>query len=155
MRFTDIPRPALILGVAGLIPFLIGAALLLVPPGTLPTLGLTRSQPQGGVFLLIRYGTVILCFMAGCLWGFAARPDRRPTTTELAVTVLPAIWITYALAIAGTNQDHMLALILGFLALLPADFVFQRAGIAPVWWMSLRIPLTSVVVACLLVGVLS
>lgn len=150
--FAEIPRAALILGVAGLIPFFIGMLLLLVSPGTLPTFGLTRSQPVGGVFLLIRYGTIILCFMAGCLWGFAARPGRTPTLAELGVTVLPTIWVAYVLALAENNTDQLLGLIFGFIALLPADLVFQRAGIAPGWWLALRIPLTLCVVLCLLAG---
>ena len=34
------------------------------------------------------------------------------------------------------------------------DVTFQRAGVAPAYWLSLRLPLTAGVIACLLVGAL-
>ncbi|MEL6583998.1 MAG: DUF3429 domain-containing protein [Pseudomonadota bacterium] len=150
--FAPVPRAAAILGAAGLIPFVIGAALLLTTPGTIPTLALAPSQPQGGEFLLIRYGTIILCFMAGCQWGFLARPGRTPNATELVISVLPAIWATYVLALAETSADQLLGLIIGFLLLIPADYTFQVREIAPNWWLTLRLPLTLVVVICLSIG---
>ena len=45
-------------------------------------------------------------------------------------------------------------LIFGFLGLLALDWQFWRWGLAPRWWMHLRLPVTAAVVACLLVGVL-
>jgi hypothetical protein len=46
-------------------------------------------------------------------------------------------------------------LILGFVALLAIDASAARQGLAPAWWMSLRLLLTTVVVACLAIGVLA
>lgn len=152
MRY--IPLPALVLGALGLLPFALGALLTLLPPATIWTFGLTNSQPAGGVLLLARYGTIILCFMAGALWGFAAAGNRRPGWLELIVAVLPALWLVFSLAHV-TIQDALWALALGFIALIPADMVFQRVGLAPPWWMALRIPLTIVVVACLAIGALA
>ncbi|MGB0497844.1 MAG: DUF3429 domain-containing protein [Rubricella sp.] len=149
---TDIPRPALILGFAGLLPFLWGALLVLFPM-TFPTFGVTFPGAYGGQVLLLRYGTIILAFMAGCLWGFAAQRGRRPAWTELIVSVLPAIWLFFALAFPGTAG--LWALLGGFVALLGADLMFAHRGIAPAWWMALRIPLTVIVSACLLVGALA
>jgi hypothetical protein len=37
-------------------------------------------------------------------------------------------------------------------ALLPIDWTAARAGLAPPWWMRLRLLLTTVVAACLVVG---
>jgi hypothetical protein len=37
-------------------------------------------------------------------------------------------------------------------ALLPIDWTAVRAGLAPSWWMSLRLLLTMVVVICLAIG---
>ncbi len=48
---------------------------------------------------------------------------------------------------AGTN------LIFGFLGLLALDFAFWRWGLAPAWWMQLRVLLTGLVILCLCVGV--
>lgn len=49
---------------------------------------------------------------------------------------------------AGTN------LIFGFLGLLLLDGACLHWDVTPDWWMSLRILLTTIVVACLAVGVL-
>ncbi len=46
-------------------------------------------------------------------------------------------------------------LIAGFAALLAVDASATRQGLAPGWWMRLRLILTSVVVICLAVGVLA
>ena len=47
-----------------------------------------------------------------------------------------------------------LALLAGFVGLLALDWAFAWAGLAPAWWMRLRIGLTAVVAACLLPVVL-
>jgi hypothetical protein len=39
-------------------------------------------------------------------------------------------------------------------ALQVIDVAFQRAGVAPAYWLTLRLPLTGVVLACLLIGAL-
>ena len=39
-------------------------------------------------------------------------------------------------------------------ALLLLDYSFQRQGLAPPWWMRLRILLTAIVLACLSVPIL-
>jgi len=64
-----IPKAALYLGLAGVLPFAY-AALCLVIPSAAP-LGdwlLPNFAPD---ILLRNYGIVILCFMAGVIWGFA------------------------------------------------------------------------------------
>jgi hypothetical protein len=45
-------------------------------------------------------------------------------------------------------------LMAGFAGLLMIDAAFARQGLAPPWWMTLRVPLTVMVVACLAVGLL-
>ena len=69
-----IPPAALLLALAGLIPFLWGALLVL---GL--TSGADWSLPAvltgDGRLLMVRYGGIILPFMAGVLWGFATRAD--------------------------------------------------------------------------------
>ena len=71
-----IPRAALALGLAGLLPFAYGLATILSPAlaeATIRTIG-----PRfAGQYVLIAYGTVILCFMSGVLWGFAAKGAER------------------------------------------------------------------------------
>lgn len=148
---TRIPSSALLLGLAGLLPFLWGASssaglLLEYMPG--PTLPAAFT----GTALLVTYGTIILCFMAGVIWGFAAKADGAWMPAGLAVSVLPALWI---FGFSGQPEGvTLLALIAGFAGLLAVDYACIRAGLAPPWWMGLRILLTGVVVFCLAIGFL-
>jgi hypothetical protein len=45
-------------------------------------------------------------------------------------------------------------LMTGFVGLLGLDWMFWRQGLAPLWWMHLRVLLTVVVVVCLLTVVI-
>jgi hypothetical protein len=149
---TRVPWPALALGIAGLLPFLYALLLLFSVPGRWPTLGLVPSAPEGGALVLERFGAVVLGFMAGCLWGFASAPERRPTLPVLAATAVPAL--AAALALRGEPALSCLWLAFGFVVLQAIDVVFQRRAIAPAYWLSLRLPLTAIVIACLLAGTL-
>lgn len=147
---TDIPRAPLLLGLAGLIPFLWGAATLLNP--SLQNWAAHTLGPRFvGPYVQLAYGTVILAFMSGVLWGFATKTSGNRAATGYALSVIPALW-AFAMVgggpvAAGTN------LIFGFLGLLCLDYAFWRWTLTPVWWMKLRILLTAIVVASLSVGV--
>ncbi len=147
-----IPVPALLVGVAGLLPFLYAVGLVLVAEGTLPTLGLFSSDRAGGVLVLERFGAAILGFMGGCLWGFAAAPGRVPTALLLVASAVPPILA--ALAIRPSPALSCLWLAFGFVVVQAIDLAFHRAGVAPAWWPGLRLPLSAAVIACLLVGAL-
>ena len=148
---TRIPAPALILGLAGLIPFVYGALSLLLPG--LAALGQAWSPYHSGRALLQIYGIVILCFMSGVIWGFAARADGPNATLFYGLSVLPAIFVF--LTAFGDPRASLMVLIAGFLALLAIDASAARQGLAPAWWMRLRLMLTGVVVICLGIGVLT
>jgi len=147
-----IPTAALLLGLAGLIPFLWGAATLY-----LPGLGAWSSGAFGarmtGHFLLQGYGIVILCFMSGVLWGFATRATGAVAATGYGLSVLPALWAFFM----GTGNPYaaMVALSAGFVGLLGLDLMFWKQDLAPPWWMRLRLLLTGVAVACLGAGALA
>lgn len=138
-----IPGPALLLGLGGLLPFLYAAAATIAP-------GLTVSPAFGPVGVFEVYGVVIFCFMAGCLWGFAAK-DGADLMKWLGLSVIPAIAIFFAILLEGANLTVIL--MVAFPALLVFDIAFARAGLAPGWWLTLRYLLTAVVTSCLAVGV--
>lgn len=141
-----IPRSALYLGLSGLLPFLWGAATIVVPD-----LGLWAAQTIGarftGPFVLLNYGIVILSFMSGVLWGFATRAEGRDAAVGYTLSVLPALWVFFM--VAGGLTASAIHLIAGFVGLLALDWSFWRQGLAPPWWMRLRLVLTAGVVACL------
>ena len=147
MLDARIPRSALILGLAGLLPFAWGVATLWFPSLALQTVALIGPRfigPYVGLF----YGAVILSFMSGVLWGFATKAEGQVAATGYALSVLPALWVFFTTG--GGDQAAAIALMAGFVGLLGLDWLFWNQGLAPAWWMKLRLILTAGVVACLL-----
>jgi hypothetical protein len=141
---TAIPKSALLLGLAGLIPFLATAcALLIGQPAFLA--GLDAR-------IMLHYGTIILAFMSGVLWGFATKAEGRAAAQGYILSVIPALWAFFTTM--GAPLQGLYALILGFLGLLGLDWHFWHSGLAPAWWMHLRLILSAVVLACLAIAVM-
>lgn len=148
-----IPRAPLILGLSGLLPFAFGALIATFPDADPTKAGSPALVSKNGVQLLGLYGTIILSFMSGVLWGFVTKAEGAKATTGYVLSVLPALWAFWALLMGvGTYPASMFSLILGFLGLLMLDYFFYREGLTPPWWMRLRILLTSIVVLCLGIG---
>lgn len=146
---SNIPRPALILALAGLIPFLVGA-LTVLSPGLLPEVGRFGGDADSGRALLVLYGTIILSFMSGCLWGFASRHGRKPGWVELTLGVVPPLFILFGLS--PNDAASCLILTYAFAGLLLIECWYARRSVVVWWWLSLRIPLTVSVSAFLLIG---
>lgn len=138
-----IPRAALLLGLAGVLPFAWGLLTTWFPglvPGWLP-------QRLVGPYVQVFYGSVILSFMSGVLWGFATKASGRAAAIGYGVSTLPALWVAF---LVGDGWERSsLVLIAGFLGLLALDAGFQKHGLAPGWWLRLRLLLTGLVVICL------
>ena len=147
---SRVPLSALLLGLAGAIPFAWGALTLL--SDGLAVWGVARLGPRFvGPYVQIFYGAVILSFMSGVLWGFATKASGTVAATGYALSVIPALWAFFFTG--GGPVSAATYLIFGFLGLLGLDWLFWRQGLAPPWWMHLRVLLTAIVVACLLVTV--
>lgn len=140
---TRMPASALILGLAGLIPFLWGALTLLQPD--LAQWGARMFGARFvGPYVQLFYGAVILSFMSGVLWGFATRASGAVAAAGYALSVIPALWAFFMTG--GGPVAAAMNLMAGFAGLLLLDWFFWRAGLAPAWWMSLRVILTLVVI---------
>lgn len=147
-----IPRAALILGLAGLIPFLWSAATHLSP--ALAGWGGRFLPPMFiGAYVGLTYGTIILSFMSGVLWGFATRAAGRAAAVGYSLSVIPALW-AFAM-VTDASDISAIYLVAGFAGLLLLDQSFAAQGLAPAWWMRLRLILTAVVIACLAVPILA
>jgi hypothetical protein len=142
----NIPRSALVLGLAGLLPFLWGAATVLLPDLGMRAMGLIGGRFIGP-YIQIAYGTVVLAFMAGVLWGFATRAAGQLAALGYTLSVVPALWAFFM--VGGGAVSAAVNLATGFAGLLLLDWFFWNAGLAPRWWMALRVPLTLVVLLCL------
>jgi hypothetical protein len=145
-----IPLAPLLLGLAGLIPFVWGALTYLIDP--LAQWGAQTLGPRFvGPYVQLFYGSVILSFMSGVLWGFATKAEGARAATGYGLSVIPALWAFFMTGGGPTTAG--MNLIFGFLGLLALDFAFTNWGLTPRWWMSLRVLLTTIVVLCLAVGV--
>lgn len=135
-----IPKPARILGFAGLIPFVLGAALVWA----------SSDYAYAAFNAQTIYAAVILSFLGGVQWGFAAGgigPGAGPSWERLGWSVLPALFGWAALFL--DEAAKIVALMLGFLAAFVIDRRWAAMGRAPVWYARLRRDLTAVVILCL------
>ena len=83
--------------------------------------------------------------MSVVLWGFATRDEGW---VGYALSVIPALWAFFM--VGGGPTSAAVNLAVGFLGLLLLDYQFWSRGLAPTWWMQLRILLTAIVVLSLL-----
>ncbi len=143
----QVPRSALLLGFAGLIPFIWGALTMAIPD-----LGQWTQQTLGGRFvgpyIQLSFGTIILAFMSGVIWGFATKATGQLATMGYGLSAVPALWAF--LMVGGGPTAAAINLIAGFLGLLLIDWYFWQVKLAPVWWMHLRVWLTLTVILTLL-----
>ena len=144
-----IPNSALILGLSGLIPFFWGTVTSL--DFVLENLKLTGlGEEYTGSRINLIYGTIILAFMSGVLWGFAANVGGRRQPIGFILSVLPAIWAFFTFN--GLLINPLAGLIIGFLGVFAIDVRFHYWQLTPEWWLSLRCILTLLVIICLSVN---
>jgi hypothetical protein len=141
---TNIPAPAFWLGWAGVLPF--AALSALIVSNTEQMAGLSAPDILRA---LVTYGIIILSFMGGVQWGLEmTRWDGKASEgIGFVMSVVPAL-----IAFAASFVSPLAALVtlaVGFLLLLAYDLRRIKAGLAPGWYASLRIQLTTAVVLCL------
>ena len=141
-----IPGPALAMGLAGLIPFVAGAAALWADIPLLP--------PATGLKLAIMYGAIILSFLGGIRWGTAIGPyDSGRQTLEFSASVLGSL---AGLAAVFLPAIPALALLIaGFLMQGLWDVMSVDAGRLPGWFGRLRMILTGGAVISLIAVLLA
>lgn len=142
-RVTTVPPVALVLGTAGLIPFL-GFAFLSVSGGDagLSTLGLSARA------VLSTYGAVIASFLGGIRWGAAAA--RGGGGGDYAIAIVPSLLAWTALAIPAPWDLRMLGCLVLAWGLVDQDL--PRRGLVPVWLGRLRLGLSVVAGLSLLIA---
>lgn len=142
----DMPMSAAVLGVAGVLPFVLLA--LAGIAGFEPRLGLPSGLARAG---LVTYGVVIASFLGGVRWGVGLRhhrPGERPGL--FAMAMLPPL---VAWAALFMPQPHDLTVLIAlFLLIGVGDVRLARSGAAPHWYATLRTVLTGLVVVVLIVA---
>ena len=140
-----LPLLALLLGIAGLIPFFACGLLALRPAGD--------AVDARGLLALIAYGAVILAFLGGVHWGFALPdPSGRAERPRLALGVVPSLvgWVALLIAVADAADIALAVLALGFAGTTIIEARATRAGLMPRGYMTLRYGLSATVVFVLL-----
>ena len=141
-----IPTAALVLGLAGLIPFAAGAASLWVRLPLLP--------PETGLRLVVIYGAIILSFLGGIRWGTAIGPyDTGRQAPEFAASVMGSLAGLSAAFLPAIPALAML--IAGFLMQGLWDVMSVDSGRLPAWFGRLRMILTAGVVVALVAALLA
>jgi hypothetical protein len=137
-----VPPLAVLLAVAGLIPFLVCGV------GAVGTQGQTA---QGMTAALLGYGAVTLSFAGAVHWGLAMAPGARFQQERLALGVLPALigWAALVLNTFVPSAFPLALLIAGFIATIGLETQASRAGLLPRFYLTLRWGLSVAVVAIL------
>jgi hypothetical protein len=139
-----LPILAVILGLAGIIPFLL--------------CGLAAAQANSpaavmAAYVLIGYGAVILAFLGGVHWGFTLSTAHDPAEIpRLILGVLPALagWAALAASLyAGQPIIGLLLLIAAYILTIMAECHGHRRGWVPGGYIGMRIAITGVVVLIL------
>ncbi len=142
-----IPWPARVLGIGGLIPFIIGAAALWWAPG---------AWRADALRLLLLYSAVILSFVGAVHWGRAlSQRDQSDSALWLpmSLSVVPALvaWGSFVLPPTQTIAVMLAA----FIGQYFFDASLVRRDRLPAWYRSLRGGLTIVVSTCLIAAALA
>lgn len=96
--------------------------------------------------LTYAYSALILSFLGGTWWGLAARHPAQPPNWVWFAAVAPSLValasaVPWAIGTAWPTPSLVL-LGLALLASLLIDRKLAADGLAPAWWMSLRLPLS-------------
>ncbi len=137
----QLPTLAVLLGLAGLLPFVACGVLALTPSG------------DRGAQALVAYGAVILAFLGGVHWGFALlEPSGHGERARLSLGVLPSLvgWVALLLSIAVNASAGLGLLLIGFIATTIVEARGVAAGLTPSGYMRLRYGLSGVVATVLI-----
>ena len=157
--FALVPRPALVLGFAGLVPFWGAAAGVWLLPS---------AWAGWLLYLMVAYGAAVASFLGAVHWGLAManlereriRPEdpgrindggeggARPLgpVRQMVVSVGPAL-IAWASLVFQSAPFALIAQFFLFGAIYLIDHHIVRQDLAPRWYLDLRLPLTLLVLA--------
>lgn len=128
------PKPALLLGFAGLIPFVAPTLFMAV----------TESYCSDLAFAQLTYGAAILSFFGGARWGFAL-PESSPAKPDwinLANSVVPSLLAWVAVLMGSSISAAITMVIMGLGVSLHYDLALLPTY--PSWFKALRFVLTIV-----------
>ncbi|KAM3876358.1 transmembrane 4 L6 family member 4 [Diretmus argenteus] len=134
------PKPALILGLAGLLPFVSPPLLMAMTETYFPELAYAQ----------VAYGAAIVSFLGGARWGFAL-PESSPAKPDwinLANSVVPSLFACVAMLLSDSITSAAMLVIMGLGISLHYDLSLLPTY--PSWFKALRAVLTIVAFLSLL-----
>ena len=141
-----LPSIAMLLGIGGLIPFVVcGLGALANPP----------PNDALSLMALIAYGAVILAFLGGVHWGFGLVDAGVASTgiqrARFGIGVLPSLfgWVALLVAVVGYGRVALAILAVSFLVTTVVEARALRHGAIPRGYMGLRWVLSAVVLVVL------
>ena len=136
--FHKVPKSVMLASLLGLIPILVGLASTF-------NIGLRESLKEELIRIAIIYSGFILSFMSGCVF-YVSSLDRERVFL-LWFSIIPVLLALLSIAIP-VMQSFVIAL--GFLIVLEIERKLYKLKTLPEWWLSLRFPMTSIVVFLLI-----
>ena len=140
------PPLAILLGLAGLVPFFACG---------LGALMLDNDGAQFSLLALMAYGATVLAFLGGVHWGFALDDGARQTSqvlrARLVLGIVPSLigWAALLIAFIGLPRIGLAVLLSGFVGTIIFEARASRADLMPAGYIGLRWALTAGVVLCL------
>ncbi|GAA0845515.1 hypothetical protein GCM10009113_18760 [Marinobacter szutsaonensis] len=135
----SVARLAVLVGLAGLIPFIAGTAGLFLMPG--------NSVAILAYFYL--YSAGILAFMAGIYWPIAMQLENRCYPLSPLVTMLlsQAFFVAAGIGLLLPTAAQVVVYTLAYAALYLVDARWMKIY-WPAWYRQMRLMLTTVVLVC-------
>ncbi|SFM56927.1 DUF3429 domain-containing protein [Marinobacter pelagius] len=135
----SVARLAVLVGIAGLIPFIVGTVGLFLMPG--------NSVAIVAYFYL--YSAGILAFMAGIYWPIAMQLENRCYPLSPLVTMLlsQAFFVTAGIGLLLPTAAQVVVYTLAYAALYLVDARWMKIY-WPAWYRQMRLMLTTVVLVC-------
>lgn len=131
------------LALAGTLPFIASALLLLLGTNSLPVLGLVDA-------VVASYGLAIVCFLAGAHWGMylAGRSVDALNLFIISNVIFLAAWFAYI----GASVKVAIAMqVIAFLALLYVDKRLAAGDVISAGYFRLRMLATTIAIVSLVV----
>ena len=136
--FNGVPKSVLLASLLGLIPILMGLASTF-------NIGLNENLKESFIRIAILYSGLILSFISGCVFYVSSLERGRLILLWFSIVI---VLLALLSIIIPFMQSFILAL--GFLIVLEIERKLQKVSSLPEWWLTLRFPMTSIVVVLLI-----
>tara|TARA_X000000368_G_scaffold136435_1_gene107156 strand:+ start:15 stop:455 length:441 start_codon:yes stop_codon:yes gene_type:complete len=134
-------RQSLILGILGLIPFILLISTSFISPPDKVIYELI-------IFIYVSYAAVISSFLGGIQWGLITASAEKIYSIflPLLITTLPSLIAWMALLTLKNLKISLTLIIISFLVSGLYDYYLYQQKLTPYWFLSIRIPLSIVVI---------